>query len=149
MNANNLTYDGSGNVTNNRNLRFYFDWSVLPADTAFEVYSTSICSFSGGWLGSSYLSFLIFTTDCFPMLNYEASNIISTKSTTRIATIFSRIQNNNENFPTNWNMNEPLYLTSRPFLNDFSLAIRNNNNSGQYGFNIGNWILSLKFVPLD
>ncbi len=82
------------------------------------------------------------------MLNFEASTSILTKSTTRLATIFPTRQANNENFPTNWNMNEPLYLTSRPFINDFSLAIRNNNNSEQYGFNVGNWILSLKFVPL-
>ncbi len=150
LNANNLTYDVSGNVTNNRNLRFYFDWSVvLPADTAFEVYSTSLCNYRGGWVGSSYQSYPIFSIDCFPMLNYEANDIISTKSTTRLSIIYPTRQQNNENFPTNWNMNEPVYLTSRPFLNDFSLSIRNNNNSGQYGFNIGNWILSLKFVPLD
>lgn len=135
--------------TSNKTCKFYFDWSVMP-DCPYEVYTTSISGFSGGWLGTSYGSFPVFTIDCFTMNNFEVNpTSIQARTTTRLASFVAERNGNNVNFPTPYTYNEPIYLTGRPKLNDFTILVMNSWMTAIFGFGLSTWILSLKFVPLE
>lgn len=138
------SYDNVSNKT----CKFYFDWSVLPDNTAFQVYTSSISSFSGGWLGSSYGSFPVFTIDCFPMNNFENSSTIMSRTTTRLCSFVADRNANNVNFPTPYTYTPPIYLRERPRQNDFTIAVYNSWMTNIFGFAIGTWVLNLKFVPI-
>jgi hypothetical protein len=142
-----LNSNNSYSNVSNKTCKFYFDWSVLP-DCAYTVYTTSISGFSGGWLGSSYGSFPVFTIDCFDMENYQPGAEVSARKTTRLASFVAERNANNVNYPTPYTFNEPIYLNSRPVLNDFTITVMNSWLTNTFAFAIAPWVLSLKFVPI-
>ncbi len=136
------------NGSSGKDVDFLFDWSVMN-NGAYIVYSTIITNWSPGWVGSSYQSFPVFNIDCFYGESYVNQQLIIQRSSTRLAIMYPKVQANNENFPTPYTLNEPIYINDRPNKNNFKITVLNNNGSGNYGFGVGLWILSLKFVPLD
>lgn len=144
-----LNVENSYNNTSNRTCKFYFDWSVLP-DSAYEVYVTSQSGFGGGWLGTSYGSFPCYTIDCFNSNSFQATkDVTEARTTTRLANLWAERNANNVNFPTNYLMNEAIYLYDRPRLNDFTITVMNSWLTNTFAFTFSRWVLNLKFVPLE
>ncbi len=153
----NIAYDAS--ITNKGNIDFYFDWSILPDDTAFEVYFT---------LMSNVISVTTTGTTPVPCIyadlgdsnTFEPSKTnIFAKKTSFLGTLCLNAIGSNTFFRTDETMNPPIYLQTRPKNNKFKVQMYNqeatpsNSDTPLIWFfstaTMPNYILTLKFYPIE
>ncbi len=146
--------------TNKGEIEYYFDWSVLPVDTAFEVYFTFMSNVT---TTSSSTSTPCVYIELGDTNTFEPSSTqICARKSSFLGTLCLNGIGSNTFFRTDETQNPPIYLHTRPKTNQFKVQIYKssatpwNSSSPQLWTNeqatpanMPNYVLTLKFYPIE
>lgn len=144
--------------TNKGDITYNFDWSILPADTAFEVYFTLISNVVSVTTSGSTPVPVVYA-DLGVSNTFEPSSTrVVANNTQYLGSLCLNGIGSNTFFRTDETMNPPIFLHSRPVNNSFKVSIYNQSNTPSTGnpaiwsfstATMPNYVLTLKFVPIE
>jgi hypothetical protein len=146
--------------TNKGDITYNFDWSILPENTAFEVYFTLISNVvSVSTSGSTPVPCVY--AELGQSNTFEASTLgVRANNTQYLGSLCLNGIGSNTFFRTDETMNPPIYLHRRPNNNIFKVQMYLQSDTPGvdaqpptiWSFSTAtmpNYVLTLKFVPVD
>ncbi len=145
--------------TNKGNMEYFFDWSILPDNTAFEVYFTLMSNVVTVTTNSLTPVPCVYA-DLGDSNTFEPSKInICAKKSSFLGCLTLNAMGANSFFRTDETLNPPMYLHTRPKNNKFKVQMYNqeatpaNSDSPLIWFfstaTMPNYVLTLKFYPVE
>lgn len=140
------TQNAISNISN-KEVDFYFDWSVMP-DVPYHVFMSFVNTGAAGYI-STYGTFPNLSIDCFDFNTYEPQlNKVSAITKNRLGYVETYSTGNNIIFSSKMITNPAVFIKGRPTKNSFRVSVYNNTLTSIFFAGFAPWVLILKFVEL-